>query len=347
MSTRTIDLRTDGVTLPPATMLEAMRAARLGDDNLRDDPTVHELERLSAELTGQEAALFCPTGTMANLLGTRMHTKPGDGVVLPGEANMHRYGVIAWNSLQPIIVDAENGYPAIRDLTRAIERSRTSDIPPALVVIEMPHNHAGGTVTTPDYLAEVSAVAHGHNLGFYMDGSRIFNAAVATGRPVREFAGKPDMMMFCLSKGLSAPVGSMLCGKRELIMRATRIRFLMGGAMRQAGLLAAGGIYALQNLVDRLAEDHANARLLARAAERWPGITLDHNVEINIVYFEVEHTGLTAAQFCARLAGHGVLADPVDVNRVRFVTHREITAADIQTTISAIDGVLAAAGTSR
>lgn len=326
-------------------MLEVMRAARLGDDNLRDDPTVHELERVSAALTGQEAALFCPTGTMANLLGTRMHTKPGDGVVLPREANMYRYGVIAWNGLQPIIVDAPDGYPAIHDLTRAIEHSRKSDTPPALVVIEMPHNHAGGTLTTPDYLAEVGAVAHGHNLAFYLDGSRIFNASVAAGRPVREFASKADidMMMFCLSKGLSAPVGSMLCGKRDLIVRATRTRFLMGGAMRQSGLLAAGGIYALQNLVDRLAEDHAAARLLARATERWPQITVNHSVDINIVYFDVERTGLTAAQFCERLAGRGVLADPVDVNRVRFVTHRDIMTADIQATVAAIDGVLAAA----
>jgi len=340
---RVIDLRTDGVTLPPDGMLEAMRRAPLGDDNLRDDPTVCKLEQMSAMLTGHEAALFCPTGTMANLLGTRMHTKPGDGVILPSEANMYRYGVIAWNALQPISVETAEGYPAIRDLAESIQRSRATDTAPALVVIEMPHNHAGGTITTPEYLSEVQAVAHHYHLPLYLDGSRVFNAAVAAGRSVAEFARAADTMMFCLSKGLSAPVGSMLCGTHSVIAGATRMRFLMGGAMRQAGLLAGAGIYALENLVDRLAEDHANTRLLARAGGRWPGIRLNHRVDINMVYFNVEQTGLTAKQFCDRLAGFGVLADPLDVHRVRFVTHRGITAEDIDVTISAVDRVLSSA----
>lgn len=343
-----IDLRSDTVTLPTEEMYEAMRTAVLGDDNLRDDPTVHELETLAASITGHKAALFCPTGTMANLLGTRMHTKPGDGVVLPAELNMHRYGVIAWNSLQPIIVERSgsretlsNGYPAIDDLARTIEWGLTGGIRPTLVVIELPHNHAGSPVTSPEYLAEARDVAHHYSLAFYLDGARIFNAAVATGRPVSDFTSSADTIMFCLSKGLSAPVGSMLCGSRELIEKATRTRFLMGGAMRQAGLLAACGIYALNHLVDRLAEDHANAKLLAAAAERWPQLVVNQiSVDTNMVYLNVDGTGMTSTEFCEKLGKQGVLAGAVDINMVRFVTHRGIVARDIENVIEIIEDIL-------
>lgn len=340
LNSQPIDLRSDTVTLPTAEMYDAMRSARLGDDNLRDDPTVHELEALSAEITGHEAALFCPTGTMANLLGTRLYTKPGDGIVMPDESNMYRYGVVAWNSLHPILVEAASGYPDIGDLVRTIGWAIASDTPPTLVACEMPHNHAGGPVTSPDYLAEVRDAAHHYGLAFYLDGARVFNAAVATGRAASEFAGKADAMMFCLSKGLSAPAGSMLCGRRDLIEKATRMRFLMGGAMRQAGLLAACGIYALNHLADRLAEDHANARLLAQATERWPQIALAQSrVDTNMVYFNLAKSGMTPAQFCERLAERGVLASPVDIMQVRFVTHRGITGSDIEKTVEIIDGL--------
>lgn len=336
-----IDLRSDTVTLPTEEMYEVMRSARLGDDNLRDDPTVHELEALAAQLTGHEAALFCPTGTMANLLATRMASKPGDGVVMPRELNMYRYGVVAWNSLQPIFAESAHGYPDIGELKRAIEWGLAGDTPPTLVVIELPHNNAGGTVTTPEYLAEVRELAHHYRLFFYLDGARVFNAAVALGRPVRDFTSQADMAMFCLSKSLSAPVGSMLCGRRDMIERATRMRFLMGGAMRQAGLLAACGIYALNHLVDRLAEDHENARALARAAQRWPALVLDQpSVDTNMVYFNVEKTGMNAAEFAAKLKEHGVLVSVVDPMRVRFVTHRGITAGDIARTIDILDHIL-------
>jgi threonine aldolase len=337
-----IDLRSDTVTLPTEEMYVAMRAARLGDDNLRDDPTVSELEALAAETTGHEAALFCPTGTLANLLGTRMHTKPGDGIVMPHELNMYRYGVVAWNALQPIFVDSEDGYPAIDELERRIAWGLAGDTPPTLLVIEMSNNHAGGTVTSPDYLDAVRETAHQHGLAFFLDGARVFNAAVATGRPVREFTSTADTMMFCLSKGLSAPVGSMLCGRRELIERATRTRFLMGGAMRQAGLLAACGIYALTHLVDRLAEDHAHARRLAAATAQWPQVSVaQRRVDTNMVYLNVEKTGLTATQFADGLKALGVLVSAVDPMCVRLVTHRGITAGDIQATIDAITHVLA------
>ena len=341
MNPTMIDLRSDTVTLPTDEMYGAMRVARLGDDNLRDDPTVGELEALAAETTGHEAALFCPTGTLANLLGTRMHTKPGDGVVMPHELNMYRYGVVAWNALQPIFVDSEDGYPTSAELERRIAWGLAGDTPPTLLVIETTNNHAGGTVTTPEYLDAVREIAHHHHLAFFLDGARIFNAAVATGRPVREFARQADAMMFCLSKGLSAPAGSMLCGTREFIERATRMRFLMGGAMRQAGLLAACGIYALTHLVERLAEDHAHARQLAAAAAHWPQVDVaQRRVDTNMVYLNVEKTGMTAAQFAERLKARGVLVSAVDPMCVRLVTHRGITAGDIDATIDAIGCIL-------
>ena len=318
-----------------------MRSARLGDDNQRDDPTVHELERLAAKITGHEAALFCPTGTMANLLGVRMYSKPGDGVVMPTQLNMHRYGVVAWSGVQPLLVETESGYPDISALVDMIDWGLVSGFPPALVVLELPHNNGGGMVISPDYLAEVREVAHSKGLAFYLDGARIFNAAVAARRSASDFAAQADAAMFCLSKGLSAPVGSVLCGSRDAIEWATRTRFLMGGAMRQAGLLAACGIYALNNLVDRLVEDHANARLLAQAAERWSPIVVDQpSVDTNMVYLTVAQTGMTAAQFCEQLAEHGVLAGAVDPMRVRCVTHRGITAQDIEVTIKVIDRIL-------
>ena len=336
-----IDLRSDTVTLPTDEMYDAMRAARLGDDNIRDDPTVAELEMLAAGVTGHEAALFCPTGTMANLLGTRMHSKPGDGIVMPHQLNMYRYGVVAWNALQPVFVESEDGYPAIADLTRQIEWGLAGDTPPALVAIETPHNHAGGTVIGPDYLAEARDVAHHCGLAFYLDGARVFNAAVALGIPAHELTSKADTLMFCLSKGLSAPVGSMLCGRRELIERATRARFLMGGAMRQAGLLAACGIYALNHLVERLAEDHANARRLAETVNRWPALSLaQRRVDTNMVYLDVERTGMTSQQFAAKLKERGVLVSAVDPACVRLVPHRGITGADIDRTIQVIGDVL-------
>lgn len=341
MSTHPIDLRSDTVTKPTDQMYQVMREAVLGDDNLRDDPTVHELEGLSAAITGHEGALFCPTGTMANLLGTRMHTRPGDAVVLPSELNMQRYGVVAWNSLQPLMIETATGYPPAADFARMIEWGLAGDTPPTLVILEAPHNHAGGPLTSPEYLAEIRNIAHHYDLPFYLDGARIFNLAVAAGRPVSDFTSKADTTMFCLSKGLSAPVGSMLCGSRELIGRATRTRFLMGGAMRQAGLLAACGIYALNHLVDRLAEDHDNARLLAGALKRWPQITLGQiSVDTNMVYLDVTGTGMTSTQFCDRLAQRGILAGGVDMNLVRLVTHRGITANDMSEVIAVIDDVL-------
>ncbi len=336
-----IDLRSDTVTLPTDEMYDVMRTARLGDDNLRDDPTVFELEALAAEMTGHEAGLFCPTGTMANLLGTRMFSKPGDGIVMPPEMNMYRYGVIAWNSLQPTFVPTDDGYPTLTALQRKIEYARAGDTPPALVAIETPHNFAGGTLTTPEYLASVRDLAHAHGLAFFLDGARVFNAAVAAGRPARDFAGTADAVMFCLSKGLSAPVGSMLCGRRDLIERATMTRFLMGGAMRQAGLLAACGIYALTHLVDRLAEDHAHARRLADAATRWPALRVSQpRVETNMVYLDVSGAGVSGADFAGRLRARGVLASLVDADRLRFVTHRGISAGDLDETIAQIDAVL-------
>lgn len=336
-----VDLRSDTVTRPTPEMYDAMAGARLGDDNIRDDPTIFELEALAAEVTGHEAALFCPTGTMANLLGTRSYCRHGDGVALPRELNMHRYGVIAWNGLQPFLADwRDDGYPTIDELARVIDWGLPSETPLRLVVVETPHNNAGGCVASPEYFARVRDLAHRHGLAFYLDGARVFNAAVALGVPARELTSKADLTMFSLSKGLSCPAGSVLCGQRDLIARAVKTRFLMGGAMRQAGLLAACGIYALNNLVERLAEDHANARLLASAVGRWPGIRIDHRVETNMVYLDVAGAGLTPAAFCERLAAADVLGGAMEDTRVRLVVHRGIGRADVERVVEAIDTVV-------
>ena len=322
-----IDLRSDTVTLPTAAMRRAMAEAEVGDDQYGEDPSVNRLQEEMAGLLGAEASLFLPSGTMANQVALRTLTRPGDDVLVPTESHLvlHETGAGAANAgvqFSPIGSDGLFDADAVR---AAIKPPGHLVYPPTtLLVAENTHNRAGGVIFPPHTLRDALAVGREHGLATYLDGARILNAAVASGRPAAELARGFDLVGISLSKGLGAPVGSMLAGSRALIERAHRYRRMAGGAMRQAGILAAAGSYALEHHVDRLADDHANARLLARELLRGDDVELDlGTVQTNIVVFTlVERRGVPdATTFVERCRERGVLLNPLGPRTVRAVTH--------------------------
>ena len=327
-----IDLRSDTVTLPTPEMRRAMAEAEVGDDQYGEDPSVNRLQDEIAELLGTEAALFLPSGTMANQVALRTLTRPGDDVLVPVESHLvlHETGAGAANAgVQFSPIGSGGIYDA--DVVRAAIKPRAHLVypPTTLLVAENTHNRGGGIVFPADALRDAMAVAREHGLATYLDGARVLNAAVASGRPAADLASGFDLVGISLSKGLGAPVGSMLAGSRELIERAHRYRRMAGGAMRQAGILAAAGSYALANNVDRLADDHANARLLADELLRGDDIQLDiAAVQTNIVIFKlVERRGVPdAATFVERCSERGVLLNPFGPRMVRAVTHLDVDA---------------------
>ena len=321
-----IDLRSDTVTKPSAKMRAAMAAAEVGDDVYSEDPTVNRLEAKVAEVFGREAAIFLPTGTMGNQIAIRLHTEHGQEVIC--EARSHvldwEMGMIAaFAGCQVRTVAAERGILTWRHIAPAIAppiyyRARTG-----LVCVENTHNMAGGTVTPLAVLEEIWAGAKHAGLPLHLDGARVFNAAVALGIPVAELTSGFDTVMFCLSKGLGAPVGSMLVGSNDGITKARSVRKALGGGMRQAGVLAAAGLIALEDGPGRLAEDHRNARVLAAAVAGSAAAEIDlETVETNIVIFRLRSGG--AAGFVARLKERGVLASAIGSDAVRFVTHLDV-----------------------
>ncbi len=333
-----IDLRSDTVTQPSPAMREAMYRAEVGDDVYGEDPTVNRLEELAAAKVGKEAALYVPSGAMGNTTAILTHCRRGDEIIVGDRSHIYLYEVGGAARL--------NGSPARSVPTRpdgTLDRVRLasafqgSDIHEArtgLLCLENTHNMCGGRVIPPQTLRELATPAHERGLPVHMDGARLFNAAVALGLPASELAAQVDSVMFCLSKGLSAPVGSMLAGSREFIAEARRVRKLLGGGMRQAGIIAAAGIVALNEMVDRLAEDHANARHLAEGLANIPGVAVDPaSVETNILFFGVvSESGINAAANTAlaeAAAREGVLLSGGDDGRIRAVTHYGITAADI------------------
>ena len=327
-----IDLRSDTVTLPTAAMRRAMAEAEVGDDQYGEDPSVNRLQEEIAGLLGTEASLFLPSGTMANQVALRTLTRPGDDVLVPTESHvvLHETGAGAANAgvqFSPVGSDGLFDADAVRG---AIKPAGHIVYPPTtLLVAENTHNRAGGVIFPPDALADVLAVAREHGLATYLDGARILNAAVASGRPAAELARGFDLIGISLSKGLGAPAGSMLAGSRALIERAHRYRRMAGGAMRQVGILAAAGSYAIQHHVDRLADDHANARLLAQELLRGDDVELDlATVQTNIVVFRlVERRGVPdAATFVERCREAGVLLNPFRPRTVRAVTHLDVGA---------------------
>ena len=339
----TIDLRSDTVTRPTPAMYEAMASAELGDDVLGDDPTVRRLEEKAARLLGKEAGLLTASGTMSNLVAMLAHCQRGDEVIVGSEAHILHHevgGAFALGGLGlRTIPNDEQGRLDPAALAAAIRPRSPYHPPTGLVCLENTHNRCGGTVLTEQDTAAAAAVAHRHGVPVHLDGARIFNAAVALGVPAERLARPADSVCFSLSKGLSCPIGSVLCGSREFIDRARHFRKMVGGGMRQAGIIAACGLVALDAMVERLAEDHENARLLAEGLATLPGVRLSPPPQTNIVYFTVD--GWDAADLVRRCSQAGVLC-LTEGRRVRMVTHRHIGRPQVEEAVERLRRVLAA-----
>ncbi|MBL0870847.1 MAG: threonine aldolase family protein [Phycisphaerales bacterium] len=339
-TTPLIDLRSDTVTQPTDAMRRAMFAAPLGDDVLGDDPSVIALEKQVAELLGKPAALFTPSGTMANQLAIRCHTQPGDEVLAHEDSHIIHYETGAPAALSGVMINplrSERGFFTEHDLRAAVRAPGIHSPASRLVVIENTHNRGGGSVWPVDQLAGVCKTAHELGLSRHLDGARLWNACAATGLSPREIAGHFDTVSVCFSKGLGAPVGSALCGEKDLIDRARRFRKMFGGGMRQSGLLAAAAGHALTHHRERLREDHEHAQILADAVGRSASLRLALPRETNMVFFDVMNPALDAAAFCAALLKHHAIAAlPMGTHRVRLVTHLHISAADARRAAEAI-----------
>jgi threonine aldolase len=338
------DLRSDTVTRPTPAMRRAMAEAEVGDDVYLEDPTVNRLQARAAEIFGRAAALFFPSGSMANLTAIKTWTRPGMEVICEAQAHIYLYemaGVAAIAGCMPNTVEAPGGtltWELIEPLIRphAYYRAQT-----ALVELENTHNMRGGTVYPTEVSDDICDHAHAVGLPVHLDGARIFNASVALGRNVDVITKKFDSVMFCLSKGLGAPVGSMLVGSRDFIDKARVTRKLLGGGMRQAGVLAAAGLVALEETPKILHRDHENARHLAEGLSRIPGISIDpKKVVTNILIFDVAESGRTAADICADLAKQNVLCSPTAKFKIRMVTHYDVDRASIDRALEVIAGLL-------
>ncbi|MBV9760127.1 MAG: aminotransferase class I/II-fold pyridoxal phosphate-dependent enzyme [Acidobacteriaceae bacterium] len=326
-----IDLRSDTVTQPSVKMRAAMAHAEVGDDVYGEDPSVNRLEERAAEIFGKQAALFVPTGTMGNCIAIKLHTRHGEEVVcearshvLDWELSMMAWfcgclaralpgadGILAWNSIEPVL-----------------RPKAPHNAPTSLVCLENTHNMAGGTVYPLHVIDEICREAHERGIPVHMDGARIFNASVATGAPVARIARDADSVMFCLSKGLGAPVGSMLLGPHDAIAEGRLYRKRLGGGMRQAGVLAAAGLIALEESPERLHLDHENARFLAARLSEMPGLQIDPaTVQTNILIFDISPLGISTQQFSLELKSRGVLANGVGPTLMRLVTHLDVTRA--------------------
>jgi len=323
-----VDLRSDTVTRPTAAMRRAMAEAEVGDDVYGEDPSVERLQAVAAERLGMEAALFVPSGTMANQLAIRSHTEPGDALLVGRDAHAYLYegGAAAALSGVHSVVIGEHGHFTAEDVRAAIYPDDVHFARTRLVCLENTHNRSGGSVFPLAAQRAIATVAQSTGLRMHLDGARLFNAACATRQPVDTLAAPFDSVAFCLSKGLGAPVGSLLCGPRDWILRAKRFRKAFGGGMRQAGILAAAGLFALEHHVDRLADDHAQAALLADGLARLDSVERVVAPETNIVVFEVAD----APSWVERARKAGVWLNALDACRVRAVTHLEVEEADVK-----------------
>jgi threonine aldolase len=341
-----IDLRSDTVTLPTPAMREAMASAEVGDDVLGEDPTINRLEATAAARVGKEAALFVASGTMGNLVALLTHCGRGDEIIAGDRAHLFLFEAGGASALGSIhsrqVPNRPDGTLDLAQVEAAIRPDNDHYPRSRLICLENTHNRCGGACLTPDYMRQARVLADRYGLRMHLDGARIFNAAVALGLDVRELTRPADSVSFCLSKGLSAPVGSLLCGPADFIKQARRIRKVVGGGMRQAGVIAAAGIVALEQMVDRLADDHGHARRLAEGLADIPGIHLDPSrVQTNIVIFALQDGGLNADAFCRRLADQGVKMSPIEGRQIRAVTHYGIEAEHIEQALAVIAHTLA------
>src|SRR3990170_4630514 len=340
---KTVDLRSDTVTLPPPEMRRAIAEAELGDDVFRGDPTVNRLEARAAKLMGKEAALLTTSGTQSNLTAMLSHCQRGDEVIVGDESHILHHmagGPFALGGLGLRTVPNDGQGRLDLDAVRRAVRSQDVHFPPTgLVCVENTHNRCGGSVLSADDLAATRALADECGLPLHLDGARIFNAAVALGVPVSQLAQYADSVSFSLCKGLACPIGSVLCGSRELVRRARRFRKMLGGGMRQAGIIAAAGVYALENMVERLAEDHENARVLAQGLSAMPGIALTPPPRSNLVFFVAE--GWDLGELVGRLGERGVLCLD-EGGRIRMVTHYGIDRDDVEHAAAAVRALVAA-----
>jgi threonine aldolase len=344
---RIVDLRSDTITKPTPAMRRAMAEAEVGDDVLGDDPTVKRLEEMAADRLGKEAALYVASGTMGNLVSLLAQCGRGDEVIVGDQAHTYVYeqgGMAALGGIHPrVLRNQPNGTLDLDEIVAAIRDPHNPHFPKSrLITVENTHNRCGGSPLTVEYMRSIGKLAREHGLLLHLDGARIFNAAIALGVDVKALVADADSLTFCLSKGLAAPVGSVVCGSKPFIAEARRARKVVGGAMRQVGVIAAAGIVALEQMVDRLAEDHANARALAAGLADLPGISVeDVPVRTDIVYFNVTRADMDAAQLTARLKEQGVWMLPLGPRRIRAVTNYHVTADDIEAALVTCRAILA------
>jgi threonine aldolase len=338
-----LDFRSDTVTKPTPEMRRAMAEAEVGDDVYGEDPTINRLEERAAQIFGREASIFVPTGSMGNAIAINIHTHHGQEIICEERGHIFNYematlAIFSGCLVRPIY--GEDGLLTWAEIKKRIAPGIYYKAQTGLVSLENTHNMAGGTVYPQDVADDICDRAHEAGLPVHLDGARIFNAATALGKSVAEVTRKFDSVMFCLSKGLGAPVGSMLVGSKAFIQRARSVRKALGGGMRQAGILAAAGLIALEKMPLRLKEDHANARFLADGLARIPGIRIDpKKVATNILVFDITGTGMNTADFSQKLAAKNVLAAGINPEQMRFVTHMDVSRADCEAALEAVRAI--------
>jgi len=342
----TLDFRSDTVTRPTPEMRRAMAEAEVGDDVYGEDPTVNRLEERAAQIFGREAAIFVPSGTMGNQIAIKIHTHHGQEIICEERGHIFNYEMATLAAFSGCVVRpiyAEDGMLTWSEIKKRIAPGIYYKAQTGLISLENTHNMAGGTVYRQEVADEICDRAHEIGLPVHLDGARIFNAATALGRPAAEVTSKFDSVMFCLSKGLGAPVGSMLVGSKAFIEKARRYRKALGGGMRQAGVLAAAGLIALEKMPARLKEDHDNAQVLARGLAEIPKIKIDpKKVVTNILVFNISGTGINTAEFSRKLANYNVLAAGIDPENMRFVTHMDVSREDCEVALDAIGQICSA-----
>ncbi|MGQ9509141.1 MAG: low-specificity L-threonine aldolase [Thermodesulfobacteriota bacterium] len=339
-----IDLRSDTVTKPTAGMRKAMAEAEVGDDVYGEDPTVNQLQEKVARLLGKEASLFVPSGTMANQLAIKSQTQPGDEVII--EATSHPFNFeggagAALSGVQFYCLKGERGILQAFQIEEAIRPYDHHYPVTRLICLENTHNRGGGTIYPIKEMEAIFRLAKTRGLLVHLDGARLWNASVASGIPLHEYAKWADSVSLCLSKGLGAPIGSLVAGSKELIDRVHRFRKMFGGGMRQVGIIAAAGLYAIEHHVDRLKEDHKNAKRLAQGLNDLKGISIDpEKVETNIVIFDIDNPQITAFALAEEMKKYGVLIHTIRNNKVRLVTHLDVTSEQIEFALEAFEKVL-------